>query len=181
MNKKEIFLKFCKINGITPLVMAEFYKKKPQLWIFHKESGKYFLETVHFDDFFNCLSRCNSFSWLFGTLSSKIFSREYRNSKDYEKLSRKWNYFVNKNVFIQEDSLKVGDKVLITDWDSTKEGEVKGLLINSDSVKISYFNETYNRTCELIRPFNTIVEINGKKPDIKYYIKYKRKVYGRNS
>ena len=181
MEKKEVFLKFCKINGITPLIMTRFYRKKPQLWIYNKKTCKYFLETVQFNDFFNCLSRSNSFYWLFKTISAKIFTAAYRNSKTYKRLTKKWTYFLGNNVFVQENSLKVGDKVLVTDWDSTKEGKVEEICVGQDNIRMSYFNETYNRICQLTTPFSTIVEINGKKPDIKYYIKYKRKVYGANS
>lgn len=181
MDKKEVFLKFCKMNGIMPIIMAEFYMKKPKLWMYHKELKRYILEEVGFENFFKCLSRSNDFEGLFRILTSRIFSREYKNSKEYKNLAKKWIYFIEKNVLIKDNSLKVGDEVLINNWNSTKKGNVTKILVNYDCIEISYPNKPHDGICTLVTPFSTIAEINNKKPDIRYYIKYKGKTYGTNS
>lgn len=181
MDKKEIFLKFCKMNGIIPMVMAGFYREKPKLWMYHKESSKYIMEHVTFDNFFKCLVRANNLSWLFNVIGNKLFTKEFKRSNEYKRLLRRWEYFISHNVFIKESSLKIGDEILANEWDTTRRGKIEKISVQTETVSVSFLDTPTNRTINSTLYLNSILEVNNKKPEIKYYIKYKNKVYGSNT
>lgn len=160
----QVFLWFCKDNKMMRDVI-KIYQTRIYGDLFKRPSLSQFLEV----------------KTKYGMLSAFFYALEYGTyintdeftdySENYKKGKVKWRYFLNKNVILSEDYIKIGDTVRVGD----NSGEVIKIFTNDMSI---IFASEYGKF--RVNLFDERLEINGVKKEPSFIIKRKRKIYGTN-
>jgi hypothetical protein len=192
MTGVQVFKWFCKEQKIMPLMRQIYYAvrptdiswKAPLTYISFDEYIKTLIENYGFGDLLIRLE--NAYYFKIGWDKYEKFSRE----NNFVNLNRKWYYFTNHNIFINEDSLKVGSEVEFVRplWNFgnhiNDDDYIKSTIIqvnpDSFSVRLNSINEdsykNYSTSISNLRYVNTHEPLK-----INFYIKRKgKKYYGIN-
>ena len=188
MTGVQVFKWFCKEQKIMPLMRQIYYAvrptdiswKAPLTYISFDEYIKTLIENYGFGDLLIRLE--NAYYFKIGWDKYEKFSRE----NNFVNLNRKWCYFTNHNILINEDSLKVGSEVEFVRplWNIgnhiNDDDYIKSTIIqvnpDSFSVRLNSINEdsykNYSTSISNLRYVNTHEPLK-----INFYIKRKGKKY----
>lgn len=174
MTEKELFLKFCKIQGILPILKKWFYEREPMIWVC--QDSKYYQVKCDFNEYFKQKNRNHDLADLYYRVFCDITPGRCVNNETYKACFRRWRYFVKNNVILK--SLKPGDVVKYDWWnagDNTCTGVVRDIMNDYGNVNVS---ETMESDRKRTIAMHHIISVNDEKPVFDYCIKYKNKVYG---
>ena len=186
----QVFRWFCKEQKIIPKIREMYYEINPYISKYSVEEGLT-SENISFNEYIHNIINLNGFLSSFDALLSYYKRAKYKKignfveyeicakkiDNDFRAVRKKWKYFVNNCIMIDESTLKVGDVVSIKSF-----GGLQGFMIdiidicNSRLIGRRYRDgnlETLSWTTSL---FSTI-DKNGTINGIKFYIKRNGKEY----
>lgn len=172
-----VFFWFCKNKGIMKEVF-NLYENSSYTRLFINDEGKVISKKLSLKEKINNSSR----TWLGieGIFSSLIFISDIDDFDDdvlnvLDKSANAWSKFVANNLFFHDDFLKEGDYIECTRFKQ----ELKGRLVNVDKwLRYVTIEQDNGGLVDVF--FHENIKINGnEKKEPKFYIKYKRKVYGK--
>ena len=172
MKPIEVFIKYAKIRGIMPFIKARERGKVIQVpdwysWVMGFKDLKTFVNEFTFH---------NGFYGLFSELEYYFFGYNCSQiNQNYNKASRLWTGFVNRNIFLKNEP-KEGDKLTLLTHANREEDfkflkfydGYRSLQVKSDRGRTFYYN------------VDRIKKLNGEPYELDFYIKWKRKTYGFN-
>lgn len=182
MKVVQVFNWFCKEQKIVPLIREFFYEIKPTRMEF-KDGG---IENIplKFSEYIEGKIYNNNFYDLFFSIMADYrmaicrimgYNEYAEKNRELEekvnKINNKWNYFVKRNVKLNEDTfLKVGETVDIRSW-----GRDKRMIIESINIPFSYIRGRYIGENQYIS--HTSFATLKDKDKLNYYIKRNRRIY----
>lgn len=176
MTEKEIFLKFCKLNKMMPYLVGKFYSSKVCDIMFDCKLNMYINRPLMFNEYFEKITKFSSMNSLFFDVFSRLTNYGYNGNEEYRKSVRKWDYFVKNNLFINENSLKVGDVVEARNFP----GQIAKLKVEKISIPHSNITGYDENNKKRIVNFSDVFTVNGEAFKPNYYFKIRRKLYGIN-
>ena len=170
MKPIEVFIKYAKIRGIMPFIKARERGKVIQIPDWHS----WVMVFKDFKTFANEFTYHHGFNGLFSELEYYFFGYNCSQiNQDYNKASRLWTGFVNRNIFLKNEP-KEGDKLTLLAYNNREEDfkflkfydGYRSLQVKSDSGRIFHYS------------VDRIKKLNGEPYELDFYIKWKRKTYG---
>ena len=169
MTLKQIFLRFCKkekiYNSIVVSVNDTLNRNLKLLMKAPTSFDEVFINKVKYCGIKNVIPGLLGF-----TYGGAYFYAQY---PEYRIIMRKWRYFVDNNILLDEKTLKIGDNISLRNFFG-KDVNIKiDRIINC--INVSGLTENGMQTdCNV---FN-IKTINGKPANINWIVKRNRKIYG---
>lgn len=100
---------------------------------------------------------------------------KYVNTDMYEKINKKWWYFLNHNLQLDKNSFKTGDNVIVI---FSNDRKMRGKVCGECFVVDYRFPMVSEGGVMYYPSITNIISINGKKPHFNWLIKRNQKVYG---
>lgn len=97
------------------------------------------------------------------------------NSDMYEKINKRWEYFLDHNLQLDKNSFKIGDNVIVILANGRK---IRGKVCGTSCAYGYQFYMISESGWPYYPSITDIISINGKKPHFNWLIKRNQKVYG---
>lgn len=173
MKIEQIFYRFCKDENVyllvTKMINQRVNQRNQDIMALGNKSIKL---TNAKDYFYYAIKRFGLrelFSGIFGYYwSPAMFYLSYPKMRNVVK---KWRYLVDKNIFVNPNSLKIDDKVIVNNCGLLQELEIYNLS------KDFSFIAKHKPSCNKYSIFD-ITSVNGNESNINFYVKRKNKTYG---
>lgn len=169
MTLKQIFLRFCKkekiYNSIVVSVNDTLDKNLKSSITLPTSFDKIFINDVTFNGIRNIIPSLLGYPFYVTSF--------YARYPEYRIIMRKWRYFVDNNILLDEKTLKIGDNISLRNFFGNSTNIKIDRIINCE--KVSGLTEDGVRIdCNV---FN-IKTVNGKPANINWIVKRNRKIYG---
>jgi len=183
MDEVQVFMWFCKENKLNSLIRELYYKINP---CHHRLSDGSLIvrETMTFKEYISNAIHREGFVELINRITYDYYRS--RGFNDYRALMKrlsishirqKWAYFVEHNIFICDECVKIGDSLNVTLLTRSEDVKIEVSSIDIPNCRVlakDYVNGYFSRSIH----FNYIFKTRDDGTyDVKYYIKKKGKLY----
>ena len=183
MDEVQVFMWFCKENKLNSLIRELYYKINP---CHHRlSSGTSIVKkAMTFKEYISNTIHRNGFIELINRITYDYYCS--RGLNDYEALMKrfgisrirqKWAYFVEHNIFICDECVKIGDSLNVTCISPSRDLKIEVSSIDIPNCRVlakDYVDGCYFRSVHFSYVFKTR---DDGTYDVKYYIKKKGKLY----
>jgi len=186
MNEVQVLMWFCKEQKIVHLLFKIYHETHPCRSEYKQWEGV-ITKYISFEEYISDIIKNQGFSNLLYAILQNYKIHIRRNTANFEEyypkaeeldrkfypIIRKWDYFVKHNIFLREDSLKVGDIIEFNDWGEKREVRIGSIDIGSATVSGTRTdNESLHHS---FISFKNIEYYKDKK--LEYFIKRNRRLY----
>ena len=183
MDEVQVFMWFCKENKLNPLIRELYYKINP---CSHHLSNGYSIvrEVMTFKEYISNIIHRNGFIDVFTRIIHDYYCYNGWNAYavlmerfDLSRVKQKWVYFVEHNIFICDECMKIGDSLNVTCLPHSRDAKIEVSSIDIPNCRVlakDYVNGHFSRSIHFSYIFKTR---DDGTYDAKYYIKRKGKLY----
>ena len=169
MTLKQIFLRFCKkekiYNSIVVSVNDTLDKNLKSSIKLPTTFDEVFINKVKYGGIRNIIPSLLGYPY--------YITYFYAQYPGYRPIIRKWRYFVDNNILLDEKTLKIGDNILLKNFYGGGVNIKIDRIINCETVS-GLTEDGMRIDCNV---FN-IKTVNGKPANINWIVKRNRKIYG---